>query len=74
VSDLYKRHIVPCRHRGAEKRIYLVWEGEGDGRRELETAMTVFGETEFESDVAPSEHFQRIVLFLGRCGFKEIRC
>jgi len=67
------RHIVPCRHRGAQKRIYVVWNGEGDGSAQLDLAMRRFGETEFDASATPAEHFRNIADFLKRAGFEEIK-
>ena len=67
------RHIVPCRHKGAQKRIYVVWHGEGDGATQLELAMRRFGETEFDANASPAEHFKNVSDFLRRAGFQEIK-
>ena len=67
------RHIVPCRHKGAEKRIYVVWKGDDDGKTEMDSAMTKFGETEYDGDASPAEHFKKIVAFLLSHGFEEIK-
>lgn len=67
------RHILPCRHKGAEKRIYVVWKGDGDGKTELEQAMRFFGEAEYDGDASPEAHFRKIANFLRKRGFEEVK-
>ena len=67
------RHIVPCQHKGARRVIYVVWEGEGNGEAQLELTMHRFGETEYDANATPAEHFRSIANLLKGAGFKEIK-
>ncbi len=72
-EDRGKRHIIPCRHRGFYKRIYVVWKGDGDGKVELDSAMQGFGRAEYDPDASPSDHFKGIADYLRGRGFKMIK-
>lgn len=67
------RHVLPCRHKGAEKRIYVVSKGDSDGKEKLDDAMRRFGEEKFDPEASPSEHFRNIADFLRANGFEEIK-